>query len=111
MVRTAKTAHLAARVAVALVGRSALEVSPAQEDFPALQDTLVPKVHLAPRELVVSKVPKVTLERLALLVSPAKLAPSVLPAPRVLVALSDLAVSQVHTRSCPPPPPPSPFQC
>ena len=54
---------------MALVGRSALEVSPAQEDFPALQDTLVPKVHLAPLELVVSKVPKVTLERLAILVS------------------------------------------
>ncbi len=36
---------------------------PAQEDFPALQDTLVPKVHLAALELVVSKVLKVTLER------------------------------------------------
>ena len=47
-------AHLEALVAVALA---------AQEDFPALQDTLVPKVHLAPRELVVSKVLKVRLER------------------------------------------------
>ncbi len=56
-------AHLAALVAVALAGRSAPEVSPAQEDFPALQDTLVPKVHLATLELVVSKVLKVTLER------------------------------------------------
>jgi len=54
---------------VALAGRSALEVSPAQEDFPALQDTLVPKVHLATLELAVPKVPKVTLERLAILVS------------------------------------------
>ena len=54
---------------MALAGRSAQEVSPAQEDFPGLQDTLVPKVHLATLELMVSKVPKVTLERLDILVS------------------------------------------
>ena len=42
---------------------------PAQEDFPAFQDTLVPKVHLAALELVVSKVLKVILERLVISVS------------------------------------------
>ena len=81
-----------------------LPVATAQLELPALPvlralaASSVPAVSpalLAPRELVVSKVPKVTRDRLALLVSPAKLAPSVLPAPRVLVALLDLAVSKV----------------